>query len=105
MLASSILERRRLRARFFASNLFDEIAWDLLLTLYCDEGHGRTHSRDSLSSSIDGPASTTSRWIDALVAQGLVTLKANLFGATVNLTDDGRSRLEHYLDAASNLDP
>lgn len=105
MLAASILEQRRLRARFFAGDLFDEIAWDMLLILYCDEGHGRTHSRESLSSSADGPASTASRWIDVLVAQGLVTLQAYLFGATVSLTDDGRSRLEHYLETVLTLDP
>jgi DNA-binding MarR family transcriptional regulator len=66
--AQRVLEARRRRTRFLPNAIFNEIAWEVLLSLYA-----APHGTEPLSVAPGRPPSVTSRWIDYLVGEGLVT--------------------------------
>jgi DNA-binding MarR family transcriptional regulator len=104
--ARDIINRRRRRGNFFPAAIFDEVAWEILLTLYAfDEA---THTAAFVARSLQCPPSTSQRWIDYLASQQLVARLSNPEDervTAITLTTDGRRRIEAYLAEASRPAP
>lgn len=66
-----IIRARRLRARFFAEELFADPAWDMMLDLLQAEIAQLRVPVSSLCIAAAVPATTALRWLKALVTQGL----------------------------------
>ena len=97
--ARRLLDMRRKRVAIFGPQMFAEPAWEMVLNLYVDEG-GRRHTQTSLCELSGASRSTSMRWIDYLLDQGLVcredhpTDKRRNF---VSLSEKGRALLDLYL--------
>lgn len=65
------IKARRLRERFFASDLFADPAWDMLLDLAAARLEGRQVSVSSLCIAAAVPTTTALRWIKTLVDRNL----------------------------------
>jgi DNA-binding MarR family transcriptional regulator len=98
--ANQIRFSRDLRHKSFDRNLFGEPAWDILLTLYMIDGDQRRLSTRDLSKLANLALTTALRWLDYLEEQGLIARKTNPFDRRViyvELSDKGRSAMDHYL--------
>ena len=96
--AAGLLHCRQARSRHFASAMFGETAWDMLLTLYISEAEAMTLSH--LAQLVEAPPSSALRWIEYLEAQRLARRDAHpndRRSALVKLTHKGRAALELYL--------
>jgi DNA-binding MarR family transcriptional regulator len=71
-LAKEIYRFRRKRNEFFASTLFADPSWDILLELYVLRREGRKASVKSVCIASGVPPTTALRWIGMLVKQGLL---------------------------------
>lgn len=101
--AKAWLRANDARRRCFSNgaSLFVDPAWEMLLTLYIEEHDGRPVLVDQMCSILQLPATTGLRWIDRLVAEGLVQCAGDdAHGARIGLTGGGRARLENALDQA-----
>jgi hypothetical protein len=67
----AIIRARRLREQFFASEIFADPAWDMLLDLLAARLEGRQVSVSSLCIAAAVPPTTALRWIKALTDSGL----------------------------------
>lgn len=67
----NVIRARRLRARYFAEELFADPAWDMLLDLLQAEIAQLRVPVSSLCIAAAVPATTALRWLKTLVAQGL----------------------------------
>ncbi len=67
----AVLRARALRARFLASELFADPAWDMLLDLTAAQGEGRRVSVTSLCIAAAVPPTTALRWIGQMIESGL----------------------------------
>ena len=94
-----IIDARRLRAKFFDSNLFADPAWDILLDLY------RAHLaqvRICVTSVCFGagvPVSTALRWLNALEERGLARRSQDPLDGRrffVELTEKGAAAMAGY---------
>ena len=97
--ARRLLSDRRKRVEIFGAQMFAEPAWEMILTLYCDEG-GRRHTQTSLCELSGASRSTGMRWIDYLVDRRLVTREDHPTDKRrnfVSLTAEARQHLELYL--------
>lgn len=65
------IRQRRLRDVFFAGNLFEDPAWDMLLDLFAAELEGRRVSVSSLCIAAAVAPTTALRWITRLTEVGL----------------------------------
>jgi len=96
--ARDIINRRRRRRDHFPGAIFDEIGWEILLTLYAfDEP---IHTVVFVAHRLQSPATTSDRWIDYLVAEQLVARLSSAQGdaaSAIVLTSEGRRRIENYL--------
>jgi DNA-binding MarR family transcriptional regulator len=99
--ARRLRNERRLRDAAFGGQLFGEPAWDMLLDLYASEQEGRTVSAAGLSRAAGVPATTALRYLNTMLAQGLIS-KPPAAGdgpaPEVRLTDSARDRMTALLD-------
>ena len=72
ILAHSIYRARQRRLKHFDAELFGEPAWDMLLDLFVHFVRGERVSTTSLGLAARVPHATAHRWIDILIAKGLV---------------------------------
>jgi hypothetical protein len=84
-LARHILDERDRRQWYFPRVFFDEAPWQLLLVLYVSDT--RRLSSEALANSLLQSRSATSRWIDYLETEGLITRR-------VEPSDKSRSMVE-----------
>lgn len=98
-LARDLYEKRRARDERFAAGLFGEPGWDILLDLFALEQEGKTATLAMVAAGASIPPETARRFIDHLVAAGLVFLDPPdaTTWAFVQLTDEGRARMEAML--------
>ncbi len=73
----SILRARRLRARYFAEEIFADPAWDMLLDLLQAEIAQLRVPVSSLCIAAAVPATTALRWLKAMVSRGLFVRRAD----------------------------
>jgi DNA-binding MarR family transcriptional regulator len=73
----SVIRARRLRARFFAEELFADPAWDMLLDLLQAEIAQLRVPVSSLCIAAAVPATTALRWLKTMVSQGLFIRRAD----------------------------
>lgn len=73
----SVIRARRLRARFFAEELFADPAWDMLLDLLQAEIAQLRVPVSSLCIAAAVPATTALRWLKTMVAQGIFLRRAD----------------------------
>ena len=69
---ASLLELRRMRERYFGSELFGEPAWDIMLELMLARVDEREVTTSELRSHTSSPQIVTRHYIDALVEAKLV---------------------------------
>ena len=67
-----VIRARSRRSVYFSSKLFSDPAWDLLLNLYLAELRQLRIAVTDLGSLAGVPLTTSLRWIDALMKEGLV---------------------------------
>jgi len=72
-----ILKARRARAKFFASSLFADPAWDMLLDLLLARLEQRTVAVSSLCIAAAVPPTTALRWIKRLTDEGIFVRTAD----------------------------
>lgn len=94
-----MIQQRQMRSQFFASGLFADPAWDMLLDLAVAAKEYRQVSVTSLSIASCTPPTTALRWIDVLIEEGLVDRVEDPIDRTlvfVALTDEGLMALAGY---------
>lgn len=102
----AVLKARRSRSQFFASELFADPAWDLLLQLYEAELRQQRVTVTTLCDGAGVPATTALRWITTLENKGLLTRsKDPLDGRRlfVRLSSDARDAMNGYFSVNSAL--
>jgi hypothetical protein len=72
-----VIRARRMRAEFFAGDLFADPAWDMLLDLFASELERRPVSVSSLCIAAAVPPTTALRWIGTLNEAGLFERRAD----------------------------
>ncbi|WCT74358.1 winged helix DNA-binding protein [Sphingomonas naphthae] len=98
----AMIHQRRLRDRFFATDLFADPAWDMLLDLMAARLERVNVSVSSLCIAAAVPPTTALRWIKSLETEGLVDRVADpedqrrIF---IVLSDEGYDRMCAYLSA------
>lgn len=96
--ARDIINRRRRRGKFLPAAIFDEIGWEILLTLYAfDEP---IHTAAFVAHRVQSPTTASLRWIDYLISEQLVARLSHPHdeqAAAIALTNEGRRRMEGYL--------
>lgn len=100
-LIQRIVRQRRLRERYFESELFADPAWDILLDLAAARADHRQVSVTSLCIAAAVPATTALRWIAQMTAMRLLVRhedaqdKRRTF---IALSDDAADALARYFD-------
>lgn len=95
------IRQRRMREHHFASDLFADPAWDMMLDLYAAHYERRTVSVSSLCIAAAVPATTALRWIKTLTDEGLFVRAPDPHDGRriyIFLSDDSRQRLDEYFD-------
>lgn len=99
-LARSLHRERNRRAEFFPAGLFGEPAWDILLDLFYAAKANELRSIKSACLSSQVPEATALRYIDQLVAHGLVERKPDRRDKRrkyLSLTPLGERKMRDYL--------
>lgn len=94
---------RRRRERNLPGDLLGEPAWDMLLYLYVQKARGRPVSIHSLCIAAMVPPTTALRWIDRLLACGLVERRRcerDLRVVHIELTGRGMAAIEAHFAGA-----
>ncbi len=102
----AIIRARRLRDRFFASDLFADPAWDMMLDLMAARLENRRVAVSSLCIAAAVPPTTALRWIKTLTESGVFTRAADPEDGRrvyVELSATAATAFEGYLRAASRL--
>jgi DNA-binding MarR family transcriptional regulator len=73
----NVIRARRLRARYFAEDLFADPAWDMLLDLLQAEIAQLRVPVSSLCIAAAVPATTALRWLKTMVAKGIFIRRAD----------------------------
>ena len=95
----TIIRARRLRARYFAEDLFADPAWDMLLDLLQAEIAHLRVPVSSLCIAAAVPATTALRWLKTMVSQGLFVRRADPHDGRrvfVELAPDASRALRRY---------
>ncbi len=98
------IRARRLREQFFASDLFADPAWDMLLDLFAARLEGGNVSVSSLCIASAVPPTTALRWITTLTDAGLVARQedpADKRRAFIVLTARGVAGMQGYAEAVA----
>jgi len=99
-LAGELYRERLRRSEFFPADLFGEPAWDILLDLYAASKANELRSIKSACLSSHVPEATALRYIDQLVALGLVERKPDRTDRRrkyLSLTPLGERKMHDYL--------
>jgi DNA-binding MarR family transcriptional regulator len=94
-----VIRARRLRARFFAEELFADPAWDMLLDLLQAEIAHLRVPVSSLCIAAAVPATTALRWLKTMTQQGLFLRRADPHDGRrvfVELAPEASQALRHY---------
>jgi DNA-binding MarR family transcriptional regulator len=109
-IARAVVISRQTRKEFFASSIFGEPAWDMLLTLYVADREGMPVTVGRLAQLSDARLTTAIRWIEYLEQSGLVERRDHPHDARVvliELTEPAVEKIEAYfralLDAGMGL--
>lgn len=98
--ARGILRNRALRRAHLPADLFGEWAWDALLTLFVGDAEGRRLTGAMLAEELACPAPTMMRWIQHLLAAGLVISDGGRdLSSPLTLSAQAITALERYLAA------
>lgn len=95
----SAIKARRLRSKFFDSELFAEPAWDMLLDLFQSELSQLRVPVSSLCVASLVPATTALRWIARMTEAGLFTRRPDPHDGRrffVELTPQASEAMRHY---------
>ena len=95
----AVIRARRLRARYFAEDLFADPAWDMLLDLLQAEIAHLRVPVSSLCIAAAVPATTALRWLKTMVSQGLFVRRADPHDGRrvfVELAPDASRALRRY---------
>lgn len=101
-----IIQLRRLRDKFFASGLFADPAWDILLDLMAARLEQKKVSVSSLCIAASVPPTTALRWITTMTDQGLLVRNQDPNDARrvfLDLSDDAAQKLAAYFQKASQI--
>lgn len=96
-----IIRQRRLRERYFESELFAEPAWDILLDLSAARAERRRVSITSLCVAAAVPATTALRWIAQMVDMGILVRHQDdedKRRAFITMSDDAADAMARYFD-------
>lgn len=103
--AQSVLDYvalRKRRSELFASKLFSDPAWDLLLVAFATTLQGGRLTISELCASVDMPNSTAHRWITKLIDERLLERRGDLFDGRLswlNLSPSALRGLTTYFEA------
>jgi hypothetical protein len=98
----AVIRARRLRAQFFAEELFADPAWDMLLDLFAADLERRQVSVSSLCIAAAVPPTTALRWIGTLHDAGLFERQADPSDrrrAYIGLSAKGLEGMRSYASA------
>jgi len=98
----AVIRSRRLRAQFFAADLFADPAWDMLLDLFAAGLERRQVSVSSLCIAAAVPPTTALRWIGTLHEAGLFERQADPSDrrrAYIGLSAKGLEGMRGYVSA------
>ena len=87
--------------------LFGEPAWDMLLACYCLPARGEMLSVTSVAHAADVPGATGHRWMQTLLASGLIERGPKVRDGRrqiVRLSRRGKELLEEYLTRLLEVD-
>lgn len=100
-LIRSIIRQRRLRDRYFESELFADAGWDILLDLAAAREEHRRVSVTSLCVAAAVPATTALRWLTMMTRMGILVRQedeADKRRAFIALSDSAADSLARYFD-------
>lgn len=95
----AVIHARRLRASYFAADLFADPAWDMMLELLKAELSQHRVTVSNLCAAAAVPATTALRWLNAIVDKGLFVRRDDPHDgrrAYVELAPDTSRALRHY---------
>lgn len=95
----AVIHARRLRARYFAADLFADPAWDMMLELLRAELSQHRVTVSNLCQAAAVPATTALRWLNALVDKNLFVRRDDPHDgrrAYVELAPETSHALRHY---------
>lgn len=100
-LVQSIIRQRRLRDRYFESELFADPAWDILLDLTAARAEHRRVSVTSLCIAAAVPTTTALRWIQQMTDMGILVRQSDPDDrrrAFIAMSDDVADAMARYFD-------
>ena len=98
--ARIVFNSRRLRERYFDSQLFGEPAWDILLLLYIADQSSERLTATRLGELIHVPPTSVARWLNHLEAAQFIERQAHPTDRRIiflKLLEKGRAQLDSYL--------
>jgi len=101
-----VIRARRIRARFFAEDLFADPAWDMLLDLMHAELAQIRVPVSSLCIAASVPATTALRWIKTLNDRGLISRRADPHDGRrvfVELSNEASSAIRRYFGEVGHI--
>jgi hypothetical protein len=99
-----IIKKRRLRDRFFDSELFADPAWDILLDLRAAALEGQPVSVSSLCIAAAVPPTTALRWIAVMTESGMLERRQDPDDARrvfIELSSETTAKLDDYFAATA----
>jgi DNA-binding MarR family transcriptional regulator len=103
-----IIRLRRLRDRFFDSELFADPAWDILLDLKAAALEGRRVSVSSLCIAAAVPPTTALRWITSMTESGMLVRAQDPDDARrvfIELSEETSAKIDDFFAIASSPTP
>lgn len=105
--ARLLLASRQERRTVFATQVFGDPAWDMMLAAYVTEAEGGVLDLDTLARAANVPAASAGRWTRALEGEGLIELESH--GGTrphclFRLTASAHHQFETYLEGLLTTD-
>lgn len=88
------------RGQRFGNRLFSDPAWDILLHLYKSDLIQQRVSVSDISAMANVPATTSIRWLQTLIEEGLVERSVDPLDQRrhwVSLSEHGRSQMSEYV--------
>lgn len=90
-----LISERRKRYAYFSADLFADPAWDILLVVALAEARQQRLTVTRICERVDGPTTTTLRWLNKLTDEGLLVRRDDLL--------DRRRKYIELSPAASSL--
>jgi hypothetical protein len=106
-LAHRLLAERARRAQYFATDIFAEAGWNIMLDLYIARHRQRRVTVSDACLGSGAPHATANRWLQKLVEAGLVVRDSDKTDGRrvfVDLTPDAYANMQSYL-LSVNLTP